>query len=88
MWLTVLLALTVSVFLTLDQRSDIKPISDSKTTTITTTIELDWAPKPEAEPGAEIAASWMKRDHLVPFRSSGLTAGLGWACGRDSPAWS
>ncbi|MEU8819043.1 hypothetical protein [Actinoplanes sp. NPDC048796] len=76
-WLAVLAAVTVSVFLTLVQRSDIEPMNDPETET-TMTIELDVDGKPESEPGADIAADWMKRDHLVPYRSDGLDVGLGW----------
>lgn len=78
MWLAVLSAVTVSVFLTLAQRSDVEPMNDPKKTAIITTAELDVAPKLESEPGADIAADWIKHDHLVPYRSPGLNVGLGW----------
>jgi hypothetical protein len=77
-WLAVLSAVTVSVFLTLVQRSDVEPMTDPEKTEIIATVELDVAPKLEPEPGADIAADWMKRDHLVPYRSPGLNVGLGW----------
>lgn len=77
-WLAVLSAVTVSVFLTFVQLSDVKPINDPEKSEIIATVELDVDPKPESEPGADIAADWMKRDHLVPYRSDGLYVGLGW----------
>ena len=77
-WLAVLSAVTVSVFLTLAQRSDVEPMNDPEKTGIIAGVELDAAPKLESERVADFAAVWMKRDHLVPYRSAGLNVGLGW----------
>jgi hypothetical protein len=74
-WLLVLAAVALSVFLVVDQRSDVRPWSRSGMYTVTI---AELGVERDRDPARDIAAGWMKRNDLVSYRSDGLNVDMSW----------
>jgi hypothetical protein len=74
-WLITMAAVTVAVFLTLDQRDDVEDLSASPART---SVQVVLNPTPDPDPAGSLAAAWMQRDDLTAYRGEGLHADLSW----------
>ncbi|MFD0519342.1 hypothetical protein [Paractinoplanes durhamensis] len=74
-WLLLLAAVVVAVFLTLDQRDRSEQWLAAPTRG-ESTIQLTVGPDPD--PVGSLAAAWLRRDDLNTYASPGLNTGVGW----------